>query len=232
MARRCAFAILWRSLGRANPRFHAILPICDVRASWPRAAMANGCTTKSLCRQMPAQPESFAKRSQLLGKRKRCRWTWHVSEKPAVLLREFQRSRGRRCRFRLKRAAALHAELTRTGRVAFRVPARAILRVSSELSSTRQLHRGKHPERQCPFIDLPASPSERPGLRRSQQSSRTDGSKTPYPALSPWGGDRGPNGRVAQRAGVRGVERGVRSSGRNPRNASPNPLRPGGPAEL
>ena len=67
---------------------------------------------------MQALPESFAKRSQLLGKRNQCKQTWHVSEKPAVLRREFQRSRGRHCRFRLRRSAAPHAELTRTGQCA------------------------------------------------------------------------------------------------------------------
>src|ERR1700683_5068737 len=61
---------------------------------------------------MQALLESFAKRSPLLRRKNQCKQIWHVSQKPAVPLREFQRSRGRRGRFLLMWPAAPHAELT------------------------------------------------------------------------------------------------------------------------
>jgi hypothetical protein len=65
---------------------------------------------------MQALPESFAKRSQLLAKRNPCKQTLHVSVEPAVLRREFPRSKGRHCRFQLKQLADPQVELTRTAR--------------------------------------------------------------------------------------------------------------------
>ena len=120
MERKSASAISWRYSDKASPRFHDILPTCGELASSLLAARGSGCITKSSSRQMQALPESFAKRSQLLGRRNQCRQTWHVSEKPAVLRREFQLSRGRHCRFRLIRPAAPHAELTRTTQIPHR----------------------------------------------------------------------------------------------------------------
>ena len=57
----------------------------------------------------PEQPESFAKRSQLLEKRRRCRSIWRVSAKPAVLRRESRRLRERRCLFSSMRWLAPHS---------------------------------------------------------------------------------------------------------------------------
>ena len=70
-----------------------------------------------------APPESFAKRSQLLGRQVDAGRPG-TFEKPAVLRREFRHSRGRRCRFRLRRSAAPHVEQMTSGQTTHRPPLR------------------------------------------------------------------------------------------------------------
>src|SRR5208282_1062568 len=65
---------------------------------------------KIVVHRTPAQPESSAKPSQWSGKRERCRRTWRVSARPAVLRRESLRSKVHRCRFGSMWSAAPRAE--------------------------------------------------------------------------------------------------------------------------